>query len=528
MSASAESKVALEARITQVTVYEDRARVVRRTEVELTPGRRVLSVTGLTAALETGSLRARIDRVDGARVVGVTAGWEARPTPSREEEAELRDRVEELERQRALLDDRMSLVGASSHLIGNYGELAREAVGRHAATGEIPPARWGAALTFLGERSAEVSDEQRELASSIRDLDRELRARRAELERLKAPRDRRTRFVEVTVQAGAAGTAELTVEYTVRRTGWSPAYDVRAHGEVLELTAYATVSQGTGEDWVDVELALSTARPGQAARIPELTPLLLSGHARVKQPVTIVSYGTERRDEQAPSEPPPPQAGGGGAPTPPGRVRAEDSETAVRFVVDGAETVPADRRPHRVELMRIPLEAELSFETLPKLAPFVHRKATCRNPAEVPLLAGPLDVFRASGFVGSGSLDHVAPGQEFSVSLGTEEELGVRRIIDEKVDSKPRLLGSKRTLTHAYRIELTNRTDPPVSVTLVENIPVSQRDEIEVDLGKDTRPDDRDDDGILRWDVALEPGQKREIPFAFSISYPKDWTLAGI
>lgn len=525
---AADEAVVVAAGIAQVTVYEDRARIVRRAGIQLAAGRQTLRVQGLTAALDPGSLRARITGADGARVVGLNAGWEARPTPSREEEAELRAKVDELRHQREELEDRLTPIGARNHLLESYGELAREAVGRHAATGEVKPERWAAALDFLAQRTSELSDEQRGVMVQIMELDRELRARRAELERLRSPQERRTRFVEVAIQAGEAGGAELTVEYAVHRAGWQPAYDVRAAGDSLELTAYATVSQGTGEDWVDVELALSTARPGEAVRIPELTPILLSGHARSKQPVTIVSYGTERRDEQAPPEPPAPQPGGAGASPSAGRARAEDSETAVRFVVDGPESVPADQRPHRVELMRLPLDAELSYETIPKLAPFVHRKATCRNPAEVPLLAGPLDVFRASGFVGSGQLEHVAPGQEFSLSLGTEEELGVRRIIDEKADRKPRLLGSKRTLTHAYRIELTNRTDGPRTVTLVENIPVSQRDEIQVDLGKDTRPDERDDDGFLRWQVALEPGEKKEVPFGFSISYPKDWSLAGI
>lgn len=527
MSAAGEGGVAVDTGIAQVTVYGDRARIVRRARIDLAAGRQTLSVRGLTAALDPGSLRARIAGADGARVVGLNAGWEARPTPSREEEAALREQVEELQHRREELEDRLTPIGARNHLLESYGELAREAVGRHAATGEVKPERWAASLDFLAQQTSELSDEQRGVMLQIVELDRELRARRAELERLRSPQERRTRFVEVTVQAGEACGAELTVEYAVHRAGWQPAYDVRALGDSLELTAYATVSQGTGEDWVDVELVLSTARPGEAVRIPELTPLLLSGHARVKQPVTIVSYGTERRDEQAAPEPAP-QPGGVGASAPTGRARAEDSETAVRFVVDGAESVPADQRPHRVELMRLPLQAELSYETIPKLAPFVHRKATCHNPAEVPLLAGPLDVFRSSGFVGSGQLEHVAPGQEFSISLGTEEELGVRRIIDEKADRKPRLLGSKRTLTHAYRIELTNRTDGPRTVTLVENIPVSQRDEIQVDLGKDTRPDERDDDGFLRWQVPLDPGQKKEIPFGFSISYPKDWSLAGI
>ena len=422
------------------------------------------------------------------------------------------------------------VIGAGGqHLLDSYAGLAREAVGRHTAAADEPPDRWGAALDFLSQATAEHGEARRTVEHELRELDRELRARRNELQRLRSPRERQARSVTVALQAGGAGEATLVVEYVVRQAGWSPAYDVRASDGSVELTAHATVTQGTGEDWTEVVLALSTARPGEALRIPELTPLLLSGHPRQKLPVTIVSYGTEARKAEVEAEPPPEQGlARAGSVSPAGRARAEESETAVRFVVEGRESVPADRRPHRVELLRLPLQAELSHETIPKLAPFVHLKATCNNTAEVPLLAGPLDVFRSSGFIGSGQLEHVAPGEEFSLSLGTEEELKVRRIRDEAVDRKPRLLGSKRTLTHAYRIELVNRADGPRTITVVENVPVSQREEIEVELGKTTRPDERDDDGFLRWRVALEPGERREVPFAFSISYPKDWNLAGI
>ena len=514
--------------IEQVTVYGDRARVTRRATVALVPGIHRFQVTGLTAALDAGSLRARVaGDVEETRVVGLTARWDAQRTPPRAEEARLEDEVERREHLVEELRDRMDVTGAGGHLVESYRALAQDALGRHAAMGDEPPAKWSAALEFLAEREGAQARDTRATERELRELERELRACRAELAQLRAPRNREARTVEVVVQAGGIGPADLVLEYAVLHAQWSPAYDVRVDGATLELTAYGTVTQGTGEDWTDVQLVMSTARPGEGARIPELTPLLLSGHDRVRRPVTIRSYGTRRDAGDDESEEPWQQAQGV-APEPAGRAVAEQGETAVRFAVRGTESVPADRRPHRIELLRVPLDAEFSRETIPKVAPFVHLKATCRNTAGVPLLAGPVNVFRSSGFVGAGALKHVAPGQEFAVSLGTEEALKVRRIIDERIDREPRLLGSKRSLSHAFRVELTNRTGEPRTVTLVENIPVSQREEIQVELARDTLPDERDDDGFLRWNVALEPGERREIPFGFSVSYPKDWNLAGL
>ena len=44
-------------------------------------------------------------------------------------------------------------------------------------------------------------------------------------------------------------------------------------------------------------MTLSTARPADGAQIPQLGPMLLTGSARAKQPVQIVSYGKEQKKE---------------------------------------------------------------------------------------------------------------------------------------------------------------------------------------------------------------------------------------
>src|SRR5262249_9151625 len=87
--------------------------------------------------------------------------------------------------------------------------------------------------------------------------------------------DRVAATVEVTLPA--PGDFTLDLSYVLPGASWTPQYDVRVGAEARQvtLTYQGLVSQSTGEDWTQVDLTLSTARPSQVTRVPELGPWYL-------------------------------------------------------------------------------------------------------------------------------------------------------------------------------------------------------------------------------------------------------------
>ena len=328
------------------------------------------------------------------------------------------------------------------------------------------------------------------------------------------------------LESDAASTeGELALEYSVREARWYPAYDVREDGDgkKVSFTYYGTVVQATGEDWKNIDLTLSTAKPTESAQVPTLRAVQLSGYKREKRPVRIVSYGKEAEKKR--------EAGpvGGVVSGESGRADIDDHGLAVTFTIKGKESLPADRRPHKVEVTTTLLDATLGYEAIPKISPWVYLKATAKNSTPFPILAGEVDVFRSSGYVGTGNLEYIAPGEEFAVSLGVDEDLKVKRVIDERVDTAPKLFGSTRTIAYGYTIELSNFKTGAQSVTLVENIPVSQRKEIKITVRDGTtKPDEKNDDGFLRWKVALSPGEQKTVMFGYLIEAPESFQFSGL
>ena len=513
-----------DARIQAVTVNPDGASVTRRVKAKTSGRKGKVVFQGLTAGLDEASLRAKV--AGGAiRVSGIASEWEGNTEAPREAVKKLETQIRESQARIQSENDAIQAISVRHAVLEQYRMHSKEAIANQASEAGPATARWKAAVAFVTKEQEAISAEIRERQERVRKEQEALNALQSELARLQAPSDRLTRRVEVELESDAASAeGELALEYTVRDARWYPAYDVRAaeDGTKLTFTYYGTVVQGTGEDWKDVDLTLSTAKPTESAQVPTLTTVRLSGHKREKRPVTIVSYGQEAKKERADGVG---RATAGGE----GRAEIDDRGLAVTFGIKGKESLPADRRPHKVEVTTVALDAALGYEAIPKVSPWVFLKAAAKNSTPFPILAGPVDVFRSSGYVGTGNLDYIAPGEEFAVSLGVDEELKVRRVIDERVDRAPKLFNSTRTIAYGYTIEVSNFKTAAQTITVVENIPVSQRKEIKVSVREGTtKPDEKNDDGFLRWKVDLKPGEQKTVMFGYLVEAPESFQIGGL
>jgi hypothetical protein len=62
-----------------------------------------------------------------------------------------------------------------------------------------------------------------------------------------------------------------------------------------------------------------------------------------------------------------------------------------------------------------------------------------------------------------------------------------------------------------------------VQLTIMDQIPVSQNQDIKVELTAKTQPTRRDIDdkrGIIAWDQTIQPDEERTIEFGYRVSWP--------
>ncbi|NIO72424.1 MAG: mucoidy inhibitor MuiA family protein [Anaerolineae bacterium] len=310
------------------------------------------------------------------------------------------------------------------------------------------------------------------------------------------------------------------------------------------------MTQRTGEDWEEVALSLSTAKPALATTLPELRPWYVSVPAPPPPPRAAPAMAAPvlRRAAFAPpaAEPAPEMALTGMAmeaeaaePVEMEALTAEVEETgaALTFHVAKPATIPSDGSPHKTTVAALSLTPRLDYVAVPKRVSQAYRRATVTNDTDYVFLPGPANVFYGGEYVGTTTLativpgqepGAVAPGQEFKVFLGVDERIKVsRELVASEVDKK--FIGDKRRLHYAYRIKVQNLRDGRQKVTVSDQIPVARHEEIKVRLDMaEPKPTKQTELGILEWELDLEPGQEQAIRFDFNVEHPRSLTVIGL
>ena len=264
-------KIDLESAITEVTVYPQGGQVTRQgTATVDAAGEHALSFVGLPMQLDTASFRATGSGPAGTRILSVESTQEYHETAPEESLTRLRDEIEQHERAIHLLDERDKMMAQQEQWLASLGEQSARSLAWGMARGTAKPSDASGLLAYTDEESQRLAAARQEIQRQRTETQRTLDARRRELARLSGAHQPDRLTAVVRIETAAAGEVTLNLSYLVYGAEWHPRYDARvdaAAAKVL-LTQQALVTQNTGEDWRQVALALSTARPqrsGQAA-----------------------------------------------------------------------------------------------------------------------------------------------------------------------------------------------------------------------------------------------------------------------
>lgn len=537
------------AAITQVTVYADRAEVVRTFKGRLEAGEQTLVFDRLPGTTRLDQLR-----VEGR---GAFTLVDIRPETIQTKEvanAQVRALQDALKaqdlRQQALNQTEARLTFQKSALDKMLARLTT--AGKESANPEMDPLKWAAFLDFQDKQLAEVD---RQLLS----LQADREAVRAEVDRLNRElgalrgNERRSRLrAKVNLDVRQAGEVEVNLSYLVRGPSWSPSYDMRADtkAKTLEVTYRAEVRQATGEDWQGVSLRLSTAQPGLAGREPKMDPWFLTKAEAVAFAGTVtgglvVNGRADNRFQMfnevqlmGNSMTISGVAGGGTLK----RMEAMDERrasvqaggTAATFVIDRKSDILADNKPAQVTVMRESFPAYFRHTCVPKLSPFVYLKTKAVNKTGFTFLPGPTAVFLDGAFVAQANLDLVPSGQDFWTYLGVDQGVSVERKVLARREETTGVFGKKTLRTVFDQVfKLKNGKATDIELVLWDQVPASNHEDIKVVFEEPRYEKDTDDlklneSKFLEWRLPLKAGAKQDLPFRFAVERPEDIQVVGL
>jgi len=526
--------------ISAVTVYTDRAVVTRTASRDLGTGVTELTFENLPAALLDQSLQVSGKGTAAATILDVSAKQTYVDFTPNARVKELEDQLRGLAKQNRGIDDQAAL------LQGQRATLDRMETALTAQPAKDVPrpavADLTASMTFLVEQRAKISTQIAALDDQREELQNKVTAAQNQLNELRGAGGRGYKTVTVRVSAAEAGSLEVALSYTVPNASWSSSYDARvlSSEHAVALSYFGVVRQATGEDWKNVMLTLSTARPSMGGAAPGLSVWNLD--VFVPRPAPVAYEARREKALNAPAA-----AGFVNMQTVTSNIAADElaivekkdasfataaveaGVTSASFKIANASSVPSDNTPQRVPITNAKLNASPEYLTVPKRLAAAFLTAKVYNNTEFPLLGGAMNVFLDGTFVATSALRTVMPGEKFDLALGVDEGISVKHKRVSRFAEDTGLTNSGKRITYEYLITVQNNKKTPERVIVVDQVPLSRNEKITVKLlspdAKDVKPTD---EGTLKWTLDLKPGEKQELTVKFSVDYANDVNVIGL
>jgi len=525
----------LETHITNVEVYTDRACVTRTGKVTLEKGNHRLAVSKLISDIDTDSVRAAARGTARARMLGADVQPVFFDDIQADEVRALRDTADGLQDEMDRLDARIQL---AENEYARLGALLSEntTFARGMAFGKIKAAEQMSIFDALNEKLEKAQMGVLDLSFEKRRLARRLKKAQKDLDKHRQASKREGRTIFVEIEVTEAGELTIEISYVVHNASWKPLYDLRVIEEggktLLEVGYLAQISQETGVAWEDAEVTLSTARPALAGVTPKLAPWYVSEYTDVSlgAPVMAKAQPAPAADCMAVLEDvfeePAPMIPEIAAET----VQAEvaSAGATVTYRIPGKLTVPSDGAPHKCTVASFQLSPELNYVAAPKLVEAVYRKASITNDSPYTLLPGSANLFNGNAFIGATSLNLVAPKGKFSLHLGVDDRIKIKRELSKK-DVDKKIIRNKRVIHQEYKITLESALSETAKVTVHDQFPVANHEDIKTKLeAASPKPAKHTDLNLLEWAIDIQPAEKKTVTFEYSLQYPRQMQLVGL
>jgi hypothetical protein len=572
----------VEGSISKVIVYRGQAMVTREITVDLPEGATELVVKELPERIVAESLFAQT--TDDVTVSSVRYREKAVREDTREEVKQLEAQIEQLQSQRRHIIANQDLINQNRETLIKLENFTVAAQSSDLNRGVLQFDPLEKIVGHIETKRSEYHEASMKLGDQIRELDKQLELLQRKLNELRAGRSRTEREAVLIVNTLKKGKPVIELSYLVNNAGWLPQYNLRAQPDeskvVIEYNS--VIHQASGEDWENVALSLSTAQPTMAATAPALEPI------KVEVTETATSrWGFRARKAEAPesvgklyeAKPAYRDLSGefkklqsqrlqtaqkGKAAQSALNVYALDNQMlelqvaekeAVQVIKNEAKrfartegvsvtynlgeglTMPSRSDQQLITIAAFQAKADFIMMATPILTDYVYLQADIANGSDVILLAGPASMYRNGEFVGKDQIQMVTIGEKFTAGFGVDSQIQItREFEDKKVDS----LWGDRVEEYEYRIAIENYKNTNLKLQLLDRIPYTEDEELEIDGFKTNTALSRDseylrtqkDKGILRWDLNLKPSTTEEkatiITYSYIMRYDNDLNIRPV
>ncbi|MEP5633254.1 MAG: DUF4139 domain-containing protein [Tateyamaria sp.] len=327
------------------------------------------------------------------------------------------------------------------------------------------------------------------------------------------------------VTAAQAGPATLTLRYPSEDVEWAPTYTLFLDGDALRVERGAVIAQYSNEDWVDVDMTLSTLSPFTGSEPGQLWPLLRkieNPSEQVQRFSTRSDLGVSQLARDSIAEAPVIIEEAAAIAT------SDLSGIGVSYVLPGKVTVRTNQDLVRIALDTIDFDATLSARAIPARDETAFRLVEFENTSPEILLPGQAVLYVDDQLVGETTLETLPPNAEADIFFGPIEGLRLKRTVLDRNEGDRGIITRSNEETEAVRIEIENLTGRAWDVSVRDAVPFSEQEDLEIEWQASPAPEITavdDKRGILEWQFDMTPGQKQTISLQTTLEWPEGMVL---
>lgn len=496
--------------VKQVTIYRSAAEVEREAKVNLQAGSYELVFPGLSSQLYDQSFQ--VSGTGDFQILSISSRVRKQDAYKKESKyIRLAHELDQIDGQIHSLQAELDALQGEEHLLG-----ANKSLGGNSG---IDLQKLQSVSNFYRQRLEEIHLRK----YAIQKEQQKVNLRRSEIQEAlnQFIRTYNSQGKELVLKIESPKPQELNIQFSYiinQQVNWADQYDLYFEDlkQDLKLHHKALVSQSSGEDWLNVSLSFSTGSPTFGGNLPVLSPYFLSTYYPQQRGARAI-----QADEMRPMALEAASAGNS-AKISYRPVSIQDQSLNRVFHLSGKHSIPSGSQ-ESIRLSEKSISANFEYRAIPKLSDKVFLEAQVKNWEDLELQGGEVQVYNQGSYVNRFYLSGDVQ-DEMRLSLGVDPSIKVSRV-KVKDQQSSSLLGSTVKKSFNYRISVKSLKNEAVEIEILDQVPISKHDKVEVEILNlgDAKLDP--EKGELSWKISLSPKGSEELNFAYEIRHPKDFPV---
>ena len=144
--------------------------------------------------------------------------------------------------------------------------------------------------------------------------------------------------------------------------------------------------------------------------------------------------------------------------------------------------------------------------------PTAFLEASFKQTEDAPLLPGRVAIYRDGVFVGRGQMAAAGKDETVRLGFGADDKVKIERTVLKRNEGSAGLIvTTSKTDERAFKTSVRNGHDFPIRIAIEDQLPVSENEDIVVEMLPSTTPPTatnlRDKRGVLEWAFEAKPGE---------------------